>query len=494
LVKTNSQYQATLEWSFDWPDIDQVVRKAQDYEASLRAAVNDLSLTVTKLPSSPVQMETTDDDFESSIEQSMKLMDQLSTSGLTQSKLDLLIRDSLFADDKKGISFFPPLSLVPSLSFTPLLTTQSAIIKTTILKLLFQSHHLRHHLGVLYSFFLFGDGLFISRLSTALFDTDASTTERQLGKMRGAASGMGMRVGFRDTWPPASSEVRLALMGLLSDCYQQSRLLKQYRSKLDGPLPGDLSFSIRTDIEEAILDPHNLRALDFLKLTFAPKSPLDEVLSQKALGMYDEMFKFLLRISRAIFVVSRLPTSMPMRTRGLRTRSNVDSKMMKLTMHARHIVGALAAYIFDAVIDSGWKDFQKTLDTLEHTLFNGVSCSQKEVDCPTDLPSLRKLHESALKNMMRGCFLHHKQAVVKTQLDNILSTVLQAEKLSFDIEKGQASSWESSIEMLANQLDEQVKIFLISCRDMTSKAKISGMEDFLRGCDWNGVYGVWTSE
>ena len=79
------------------------------------------------------------------------------------------------------------------------------------------------HLGLQRSFHLLGDGVFVSRLTAALFDPEQASTERERGVMR-SGTGMGLRLGSRGTWPPASSELRLALMGILGDCYQATQL------------------------------------------------------------------------------------------------------------------------------------------------------------------------------------------------------------------------------------------------------------------------------
>jgi len=99
--------------------------------------------------------------------------------------------------------------------------------------------------------------------------------------------------------------------------------------------------------------------------------------------------------------------------------------------------------------------------------------------------------------MRRGCFLDHRHKHIKEQLDAVLSSVLQAEKLCFEIEKAgndQLASWQDKIHDLANQLESQIKTFLSLCEQLMSKSKTNGVEELLRGCDWNGAYGLWTDD
>ncbi len=499
LVQTNSSSHASLEWAFEWADVDLVVAKARDYEENIVQAIKKIattqSLTMAEIPA-PEETPRNNHDLESALLQSLVQLDQTpALETLNANKLHQLITSSLepFPLSHK-ISFSPPISIIPSLSFTPLLQVQSAIIKTTVLRLLFKEHHLRNHLQLQKAFNLFGDGMFVSRLSTALFDTAISTTERRIGFMRGSAAGMGMRVGGRDTWPPASSEVRLALMGLLSECYQSNSELKGKKSEV---LPGNMSFSIRSDSEEPLLDPHSIRALDFLKLSYVPPSPVDAIMSQRAISMYDELFKFLLKVVRAVFVVDRLPRSLS--GSRLPWKTILDSKLVKLRMGAKHFVGSLTSYLFDVAIGGAWSMFESQLDALEKHLFEeehrGARKSAPAETWTMDIPSLRGLHEGILSDILKGCFLNNRQKGLREQLDTVLSLILQMEKLVLDIEKAEQDiDWDTRIESLSNGIEEGIKEFLSACRDIASKGKATGVDSLLRSCDWNGYYGIWVDE
>ena len=116
---------------------------------------------------------------------------------------------------EKDSIFSPPISLIPLLSFNPIIAAQGRIVNGTCMRMFFNSHKLRDHLSLQRSFHLLGNGVFSSRLSHALFDPELESAERHRGVARSGGI-MGLRLGGRDTWPPASSELRLALMGVLT--------------------------------------------------------------------------------------------------------------------------------------------------------------------------------------------------------------------------------------------------------------------------------------
>jgi hypothetical protein len=493
----------SLEWALTWEDVDAAAQKGRKFKNQVEDVADYMPILDVVQESQSIAFDNDGINIEERLTKSIQQLDQYPLQeAATESSLAIQVRSSLQPSLTSTITFSPPISLLPSLSFTPLLSAQSRLIKTTVLRLLFSSHALRTHLRVQKAFFLFGDGTFVSRLTTALFDTDTATAERQTGVLRGAAAGMGMRVGGRETWPPASSEVRLALTGILSECFMGNKGLRDGFGKRKNiirdsdVLPGGLSFTIRQDCPESMVDPHTLPALDFLKLTYSPDSPVDVVLSERSMSMYDELFKFLLKLVRSLFVVGQLPRTFP-RSKNPK-RSTIDVAMMRMSMQARHFVESLASHLFDRVIGGAWKEFEKKLDVVEQQLSKDDASPETSTrdGYTLDIPSLRSLHESALSDMIKGLFLQNRQKQLKEQLDAMLSDVLEAEKLAYEIQKEEEvhGSWSSRIETLSRGMNEHIKTFLSSCRDTPSKSKVPGMDELVRTVDWNGFYGVCTDE
>lgn len=266
----------SIEWQFDWDSVRRLEQNVSEYEASvLAAAAPFLSENQHQLHSAKdlfedatykIRMFSTDEgELQKRLAESM---DQLSRPRQDPSLGDSLaeaVRASIRSGTEAqsnfaGIEFTPHWSLLPVLSFGSIISTQSRVVGRESLKLLFKEHDLRGHLRIQRDFHLCRNGMFCSRLAHALFDPELESAERQAGVARQGGV-MGLRLGGRDTWPPASSELRLALMGVLLESYNGEQ-------SLDSPghtkqLPGDLSFGVRDLSSEEIdkcMDPNGLEA------------------------------------------------------------------------------------------------------------------------------------------------------------------------------------------------------------------------------------------
>lgn len=218
-----------LQWKFSWQDIVQVEAKALQYEKDLTNALlhfskgsSSTSVIAKILPEGcdytldffgkpkedmHAHVLASIDTFDQPLDESVS-PDPLSfglNSYLTSKDGNLDNHDSIFA---------PPISLAPLLSFNPIIGAQARIVNGTCMRMFFNSHKLREHLSVQHSFHLMGNGVFSSRLSHALFDPELESAERHRGVARSGGI-MGLRLGGRDTWPPASSELRVRLISIL---------------------------------------------------------------------------------------------------------------------------------------------------------------------------------------------------------------------------------------------------------------------------------------
>ncbi|RMZ83932.1 hypothetical protein DV737_g1492, partial [Chaetothyriales sp. CBS 132003] len=191
-----------------------------------------------------------------------------------------------------------PLNEVLDLSLSPFIFAQHRLLSNSVLSALFSTHRFSSHLHLLRQIHLFGDGIFTARLSMALFGDDELQGSGEGGDRSTAGPSIttGLRLQTRDSWPPASSELRLVLMGILSD---------SVRSAARGivrELEDTTSFAIRDlsdDELDACRDINSIHALDFLKLQYkAPNPLLEAVVTADSLGKYDGIFKHLLRVLR----------------------------------------------------------------------------------------------------------------------------------------------------------------------------------------------------
>lgn len=475
-----------LEWSFLWQDIESIAAKAKDYEEALRSTI--LELTGSKGVAKPrirsshtglgnISSPQSGFDLENFIEQSIKEMNSQPGYGqkTLPDDLHILLEDILaYKTDSNSNMFAPPLSITSALSFRPLITAQAKLVNAATLRLFFRAHQLRHHLSLQRQYHLLGDGVFSSLLASALFDPDRESAERHKGKMRSGVQ-MGLQLGSRTAWPPASSELRLALRGVLSESYYSSAL---YHSSLTtnsipatgttlagrdtDSLPGQLNFAIRnlTEAEQTlVMDPDALPALDFLRLQYVPPPPLHLVITTSSLDKYDTIFKSLLRLSRTLFVIAHLP------------RHYVDPTARKFRTEAHHFVTTYTNYVFQSGIAEHWAEFDDFVSSLEQRLEDEDEAAELGTRVTEGVSALRDAHEKCLDSIMFSLLLRRRQRKVVALVDEIFEFVLAFAKLQRAAAKQEIEETERgrAVEELYAKLRGKIRVFLSVCRGLTGK-------------------------
>ncbi|GFF30100.1 gamma-tubulin complex component 6 [Aspergillus udagawae] len=459
-----------------WSDIERIQKKAQQYEAELRSEIlrysrGQRSGQVKKnkaLAEEHVQKSGSagDDPFE--------LFDIDDSKHMT----GLFARDSSLENDELGPlfdtstlersrpthphrnDFGPEMISALYLSLAPLLSSQALLVDFSCLHLLFKEHKLRYHLTLQWRFQLLGDGFFASRLSHSLFDPEMESGERRSGVVRSGVH-TGLRLGNRDTWPPASSELRLVLIGLLSDCNMDERLDNSSNAEFlrERELPGGLSFSIRDLTDDEIVkckDPNAIEALDFLRLQYKPSAVLETIITQRSLDQYDRLFKHLLRLIRMVSVVrglirdSTARSSLSGDTRNLFQRFRID---------CQHFVLALSDYCFHVGVGSTWHTFQDTLTRIEFCLEHGDI--DGVIEAAHSVSWLRRYHEETLDQMLLALFLSRRHAEAARLLEKIFGTILTFAPLSrLDGLEGVRHDSEDTIAQLYATFRKQTSAFV----------------------------------
>ncbi|KAF8426891.1 Spc98 family-domain-containing protein [Tirmania nivea] len=479
-----------LEWKFTWDDLEGIHERVRRYESRLRKAIAiytetgrnvnttktistltppptaNLGTTTSAAAPTPMDKPPTSLDSDIFTKSATELAAILaSTSSLMSSPLpplDLPLHHNPLhhvtmhthttsspSSSDYLTTFAPNLYITPLLSFSQIFTAQSRLVNSACLRMFFVEHGLRHHFDLLYRFLLLGDGMFTSKVSYALFSDDDEEyyhgTERREGEVR-AGGRMGLHVSSRESWPPASSELRLALKGLLSEAYWGDGSTGGADTATDpyaGPssdLPGALSFAIRELSEEeyvTVMDPHKLSALDFLKINYTPPRPLGEVITSTVLYKYDRIFKFLLRLVRMRFVVDQLwrdaSRPRPQRRRAGRGGMSKDEMVeMKFRIGARHFVTSFAAYIWEIAIGATWRGFGSRLDEIQAALEveagGGSPSGIGALSLCLSLAGLTATHGKVLDRMMFLAFLRRRQQPVMNVIEEILGLVLEFAK------------------------------------------------------------------
>ncbi|KAL4978431.1 Spc98 family-domain-containing protein [Aspergillus desertorum] len=425
----------------NWAELERIQIKARDYEARLRTEV--LKYNRNGLH----EHETTIDKPESTEPKDLPdafnlfdLDDDRNTTGLLaddasleRAKLGQLLDEAEHAAGEQTgrleTNFAPEVTSSLYLSLAPLLSSQALLIDFSCLHLLFKEHNLRDHLSLQWRFQLLGDGYFTSRLSQSLFDSEMESGERKTGVVRSGVH-TGLRLGNRDTWPPASSELRLVLMGILNECYSSENASGSGNPEFEKEkeLPGGLSFSIRELTEAEIAkckNPNGIEALDFLCLRYKPSNILEAIITQRSLRKYDQLFKQLLRLLRMVSVVKGL-----IRDSTARFSLSGDTRniLQKFRIDCQHFILALSDYSFHLAIGSSWQCFQDTLYQIEKCLDRGDI--DGTIEAAHSIPRLRAYHEDTLDRMLFALFLSKRHVEVARLLDGIFDTILKFAPLS----------------------------------------------------------------
>ncbi|KAK4246376.1 Spc98 family-domain-containing protein [Corynascus novoguineensis] len=538
-----------LEWQFDWEAVSKLEAKVNQYRNAVsRLVAGGLPGThgaavpsrTNKRKYDAAELEyfgRDEAEVQAKILASIRQLNQPLQDPEPQDELSRLLQDHLYrapADQSHSDSLSPHWTLVPLLSFGPIVEAQSNLINHECMKLLFSSHHLRTHLDLLKQYFLLSNGLLVSRLTHALFNPDLSTAERRSGVALGSGT-MGLRLGGRQTWPPASSELRLALMGVLSECYESVTTTTAPRNSSPN-LPGDLSFAVRNlspqEIERC-MDPHSLEALDFLRLSYKPPRALRAVITPAILSKYDRVFKLLLRVLRMLYVANY---NLSHHRRHHNNRGTgeeeeheqgegveEDNLSRRFRIEARHFVHQVAAYFFDVGIGEPWGRFEQWLDAVQaHALQQTeltsaagghdpsavpgvaseteakegtVSSTRARAKTTTSSPDvLRERQERALDEIMGALLLRKRQAPVMGLLEETFGIVLKfarvtTKTMEVGVHHGkEGGEGGETVKELYRLFRKKVEVFITVLKGLGEKMAVSSSSAVAAGT--NGGRGL----
>ncbi|KAI9655587.1 MAG: hypothetical protein M1821_005381 [Bathelium mastoideum] len=439
-----------LELTSDLEHVQRIVNLASDYEAELKAAIRDFDSQGRLRPASrstgpdsaqdPSSMWENADGQKQWLDNTLPIIDQLPSSPSLwySSRLQESIWHGLNAaarhTENLGIATktSPPV-FIPSLSLNPFLNAQARLVHASTLRLLFHSSQLRYHISTLRAYHLLGHGSFLFALTNALFSPDLASAERRQGAPR-IGQKMGLQLGHRAMWPPAGSELRLALMGILSESHfsliANGKSRSRFHQAQERELPGGLSFAIRqlseAEIEQCI-QPDSLHALDFLRLQYTAPPPLDTIITSVSLQRYDVIFRFLLRIVRVQWFLHHQyhPSTSGA---GSYARNNhgrpYEQLALRFRFEAHHFVSTMAFYVFNVGVAAPWRRFDAYILALEER-FGREDYLDREKSTGASVSAVREMHEMMLDIIMTRLYLQEKQSRVMLALEEVFGDILE---------------------------------------------------------------------
>ncbi|KAK6004466.1 hypothetical protein QM012_008328 [Aureobasidium pullulans] len=323
------------------------------------------------------------------------------TSGIRRLTVEILEADN---NHERSTADLRHLAKTTLHHLKPYLCVQSRLLNGTLLRLLFRQFALRDHITLNHSFHLLGNGLFVQHLTNALFTSETNAR--------------GLRLDNRSKqWPPASSELRLGLMGVLSEAFGSN------------DIPGNLSFAIRELGDEEIekcLDANSIHALDFLRLRYEAPTPLNAILDDNAMARYDDCFRVLLGVLRMLHFVTLLRSTAQQKTSSPASQA--------FAHEAWSCVSGLASYFFDIGVGGPWTEFQRTLDNMEANLAREDEEGSFGQHVSFGISHLRDRHGDMLDTIRSRLFLRSRHDKVRSCIEDIFGLVLSVQVETHDEE------------------------------------------------------------
>lgn len=295
------------------------------------------------------------------------------------------------------------------LSLGPIIGVSRRLTSFAVVKTLFVQHELKAHLHVLAASFLIGSGLFTTRLATALFDSSQDNLE---GKRKSGLTG-GLRLEDREVWPPASSELRLVLNGILFETIS---------STIPVQIRNCVSFAIKElSDEEAELcrNAQSIHALDFLRIVYAPSDAmLESVITPGTLDKYDRIFNFMLILLR----VHTLCQSLTMRIVKAQSPPH-DNIYIRFCLEANHFVRTLLDYATNNAIFLPWREFEQRVQIISDCVM--ADDYQRTVNEAKSISQLCQDHADTLDNILKGLLLKKRHAEALGMIREIFDLILR---------------------------------------------------------------------
>ena len=414
-------------------DPEEIMRKADEYKNRMSAAVSrhcrglKCDGVLTPVVDDPIEIETTISADQgpfafSSLEDIAVLDDDAAQEASSEAQVYSRLRTNLdvvlAVNEEELVSDVLQLSSDLLAPLRPFIDLQTTLVNGAVMNYIFDTYRLRDHLELHRSYHLFGNGDFVTRLATALFSGDVQTAERKRGNIPTSET-MGLRLDSRESqrWPPASSELRLTLLNVLSESYAPNT---PHEDNIQ--LPGGLSFAIRelTDAEiDRVMDPTSIYALDFLRLQYTPPAPIADIFTAVIAQHYDFIFRTLLVHVRVLHATSQL--SMFCNKYKPQSPSSVGNQtaIRRFAWKARQLSTTIFSHFTDTVIAEAWNSFSERLDELQPRQ------EAEQVPQSVDLHTITCLHETCLDEIRSKMFLRHKHAKVRSVLEELAAIVIK---------------------------------------------------------------------
>lgn len=301
----------------------------------------------------------------------------------------------------------------PLTSLIPLLKVHARLVTISVLRITFRESGLRQHLSALRGSYMFGNGIFSQSFSHALF-VDQDDEVLRLGanqKLSIASLSQDRREALHDT-------IRNAFACSTDRC-----------TSGHDEVPGRLGFA---GFEPSAADTHELvkdnlmHVCEVVKLYYSAPKSIAVIISEKALKLYDDIFRFLVRLQHVMFCCTRLTRLMRVRY----DKSDVRQQTVcHFTMICAHFIQTLGTYC-QLSLQETWTSFSRELDAIEVTIdVNLQDDSPLDNDDAITLGTIADLHLQMLTTACEQLFISNDSAQLSSpggRIRQCFAIILQA--------------------------------------------------------------------
>lgn len=209
-----------VRWLLSWEDIHETHDRLDKYAERTSLAMDSSSTESRTPPTSKRELDTPPefglfDTKEAAEEMLSSRMHEMSLSPSTTTQDTFIMDFTSLHSTLQSSHSIPLLSLIVQNSFHHALEIQGTLIQRALLTVLFTFLDLPRHLNILHSYFLFGNGLFVTKLTEALFE-DVDSEDVRAGGQPGLGLGVGI-LKSGETWPPSGAKVGVVLRHILTE-------------------------------------------------------------------------------------------------------------------------------------------------------------------------------------------------------------------------------------------------------------------------------------
>ncbi|KAL9648813.1 hypothetical protein ABK040_003746 [Willaertia magna] len=283
------------------------------------------------------------------------------------------------------------------------ISLQKDMVDHIFINMLFNEYHLSNHLSLINNYFLFKAGdihdIFTNYLLDGIMKRSLNFKDKFiLNKTFFDAIKTSNHYNYQEE--EDSLLLNNSMMTSDTDINHQ-----HIEYNLIKDLSLDIDEKILNNEDKTLIDIYNINSLDYIKLNYSVKFPINIILNESCIEKYIKIFKFLFKLKRVDLALQDIyKVFQPFRFIKYKKEPQFVKYLQKFRQEIQHFITVFKTFIFVEVIDSGFSQF------VEKLIF------EKESGNLT-IERLIYLHKEFLDRLLKQCLLND---IAKPMLDIII--------------------------------------------------------------------------